>query len=108
MVFYPVMFLLIFQPIAIYYSFQAYKEFKGCAMDHQGGIGMGDPMGLGRGGGALANTANAGGGAGSTSYNGNSTGLANPGGNSSNNETRGGNSTRGNYTAFGGSGTRLG
>ena len=33
--------LVIFQPIAIYYAFQAYKEFKGGLMDYGGSLGGG-------------------------------------------------------------------
>ena len=46
--------MLIFQPIAIYFAFLAYKEFKGCLYDH-GGAGIG---GIGGGGGAVARAAN--------------------------------------------------
>ena len=44
---------VIFEPIAIYYVFQAYKEFKGAKMDSTGGVGGGDMMGLGGGGGVM-------------------------------------------------------
>ena len=46
-------FTIIFEGVAIYYVFQAYKEFKGAKMDATGGVGGGDMMGLGGGGGML-------------------------------------------------------
>ena len=53
----PVFFLyvlvIVFEGVAIYYVFQAYKEFKGAKMDATGGVGGGDMMGLGRGGGLM-------------------------------------------------------
>ena len=70
--------MVIFEPIAIYMAFQAYKEFKGCLTDHGGSL---NGMGMGGGGSGLMGGGGAGGGGGAraqgtNSYNGNSTAMA--------------------------------
>ena len=40
----------IFEPVAIYMVFEAYKEFKGAKMDYMTGAGGGGMMGMGGGG----------------------------------------------------------
>ena len=67
--------MLVFEPFAIFYAFQAYKEFKGCLQDH-GGPGASAGLGGGMLGQAANQTGSAGAGrsgAQNNNYNGNGT-----------------------------------
>ena len=98
--------LLVFQPIAIYYAFQAYKEFKGALMDNGGGGMGGLSTGMvGRAAnttGTSATNARSAGRGDNENYNGNGTAF---GGGQANQATV---NTSSNFNAFSGAGTRLG
>ena len=76
--------MLVFEPIAIYFAFQAYKEFKGCLFDNGGSLGMGGGM-VGRAVNTTGRTGQNISGAQNNNYNGNGTAYGgNPNANTSN------------------------